>query len=220
MESDARTILESELMFGVRRRERLAWSVAIGGVLIGLGGLALAGMLLPLKETQAFLAIVDKDTGIAERAVEIQRASLDQSAAIEQSLLYSYVMNRETFDADDNEARLLRVYRQSAPQVQGQLRSIWNPENPNYPPVIYGERGEVEIDVLAINPIDDDTAQIRFTKTLRKPGELERIGKFYATVSFDFRPSREEAVELVWENPFGFTVTDYRITSETMEGKE
>ena len=35
-ESDSRTILENELIFGVRRRERMAWAVAIGGVLLGL----------------------------------------------------------------------------------------------------------------------------------------------------------------------------------------
>ena len=73
-EADSRTILETELIFGVRRRERMAWAVAIGGVLAGLGGVAVTGMMLPLKETQAFLAIVDKDTGLAERAVRIEAA--------------------------------------------------------------------------------------------------------------------------------------------------
>ena len=47
-ESDSRTILENELIFGVRRRERMAWAVAIGGVLLGLGGVAVAGMVAVL----------------------------------------------------------------------------------------------------------------------------------------------------------------------------
>ena len=50
-ESDSRTILENELVFGVRRRERLAWAVAIGGVLVGIGGVAVAGMTLPLSSS-------------------------------------------------------------------------------------------------------------------------------------------------------------------------
>ena len=81
-EADSRTILETELIFGVRRRERLAWGVAIGGVLVGLGGVAVAGLTLPLKETQAFVTIVDKDTGLAERAVRIEAAGVEQGAAV------------------------------------------------------------------------------------------------------------------------------------------
>ena len=79
-ESDGRTILENELIFGVRRRERLAWVVAIGGVLVGFGGVAVAGLMLPLKETQAFVTIVDKDTGLAERAVRVEAAGIEHGA--------------------------------------------------------------------------------------------------------------------------------------------
>ena len=152
-EADGRTILETELIFGVRRRERLAWGVAIGGVLVGLGGVAVAGLTLPLKETQAFVTIVDKDTGLAERAVRIEAAGVEQGAAVEQSLLYNYVKNRETYDEADNEARILRVYRMSATRVQAALKAQWDKTNPNYPPLIYGASGKVIVDVLAITPL-------------------------------------------------------------------
>ena len=67
--SEQRTILESELIFGARRSLRTAWGVAIFSSLIAVGELTALVMLLPLKETQAYLTIVDRDTGIAERAV-------------------------------------------------------------------------------------------------------------------------------------------------------
>ncbi|MDQ1902052.1 type IV secretion system protein [Paracoccus sp. WLY502] len=219
-EADSRTILETELIFGVRRRERLAWGVAIGGVLVGLGGVALAGLTLPLKETQAFLAIVDKDTGLAERAVRIEAAGVEQGAAVEQSLLYNYVKNRETYDEADNEARILKVYRMSTTRVQAALKAQWDKANPNYPPLIYGASGKVVVDVLSITPVAENTAQVRFTKRLEKPGEPDRIGKFYATVRYVFEPTTASAVELVWENPFGFTVTDYRITAESLDAQD
>ena len=219
-ESDSRTILENELIFGVRRRERMAWAVAIGGVLLGLGGVAVAGMTLPLKETQAFVTIVDKDTGLAERAVRVEAAGIEHGAAVEQSLLYTYVKNRETYDQADNEARILRVYRMSETRVQAALKAQWDKANPNYPPLIYGASGKVIVDVLSITPVAENTAQVRFTKRLEKPSEPDRIGKFYATVRYAFEPTTASAVELVWENPFGFTVTDYRVTAESFEAQD
>ena len=44
---------------------------------------------------------------------------------MEQSLLYSYVKNRETYDEADNEARILQVYRMSAPRMQAALNRLW-----------------------------------------------------------------------------------------------
>lgn len=218
-ESDSRTILENELIFGVRRRERLAWAVAIGGVLVGLGGVAVAGLTLPLKETQAFVTVVDKDTGVAERAVQIEAAGVEQSVMVEQSLLFNYVKNRETYDTADNEARLLRVYRMSGQQVQDSLKALWNEKNPNFPPLVYGHSGTVNVDILSITPVADKTAQVRFTKTLKQAGEPDRIGKFYATITYVFQPTQQSAVELVWENPFGFIVTSYRVTAESLEAQ-
>lgn len=219
-ESEQRTILESEMIFGVKRRERLAWTVAIGSVLIGLGGVATALMMLPLKETQAFLTIVDRDTGIAERAVQIERASIEHADAVKESLLFNYVMNRETYDVHDNEDRILKVYRQSTGPAQQLLRDLWTEGHANYPPVVYGESGKVSIEVLAINQINPNTATVRFTRTLTRPGEDDLIGNFQATIGFSFVPSQQSALELVWENPFGFIVNSYRVSAESLEAQE
>src|SRR5699024_9498152 len=136
-----------------------------------------------------------------------------------QSLLYNYVKNRETYDAADNEARILQAYRMSSPRMQAALKAQWDKANPNYPPTIYGASGKVIVDVLSITPVAPRTAQVRFTKRLKKGGEPDRIGKFYATITYEFQPTIASAVQLVWENPFGFTVTDYRVTAESLEAQ-
>ena len=218
--SEQRTILESEMIFGARRSLRTAWGVAIFSSLIAVGELTALVMLLPLKETQAYLTIVDRDTGIAERAVEIENASIEHADAVKQSLVFNYVMDRETYDANDNERRILKVYRQSAGIAQQSVRALWTEGNADYPPDLYGATGKISIEVLSVNPIDEDTAQVRFTKTLSRPGEDDRIGNFYATVTYQFVPTQQSAVELVWENPFGFTVTDYRVTAESLEAQQ
>ena len=94
------------MFFGVKKRERIAYAVAGGGLAIGLMGMIAVVTLLPLKETEAFLAIVDKDTGVAERVVAVEKAGMEQAEAIRQSLLFAYVTDRETYDQHDNEERI------------------------------------------------------------------------------------------------------------------
>ncbi|TAG09283.1 MAG: hypothetical protein EAZ40_18165, partial [Rhodobacterales bacterium] len=75
---------------------------------------------------------------------------------------------------------------------------------------------------LSITPVTDTTAQVRFTKTWVSDGEgvPDRVGKFTATVTYRFEPSKQTALDLVWQNPTGFLVTDYRITTETLTPQE
>ena len=107
---ELRSFLEAEMFFGVKKRERIAYAIAGGGLAIGLMGMIAVTVMLPLKQTEAFLAIVDKDTGLAERVVAVEKAGIEQAEAIRQSLLFAYVTDRETYDQHDNEARILRAY--------------------------------------------------------------------------------------------------------------
>jgi type IV secretion system protein VirB8 len=214
-----RTLLEEEMAFGITRRERFAWTIAFGGTLIGLLGVTAVALLLPLKETEAFLTIVDKDTGVAERVVSVERAGIDQAEGIRQALLYSYVIDRETFDAHDNEGRILSVYGRSVDAARTSLVELWSETSPNYPPNVYGASSKATVKVTSITPITESTYQVRYVKTLERTGDPAREGKFYATVTFRFSPSRQSAIELVWENPTGFLVTDYRVTAETFEAQ-
>ena len=215
-----RSLVEEEMFFGVRKRERLAWTLAIGGVATGLAGVVCVLLLLPLKQTEAFLAIVDKDTGVAERVVSVEKAGIDQAEGIRQALLYTYVIDRETFDANDNETRILQVYARSAEAARMSLVALWTDGTATYPPTVYGASSKAAVKITSITPITATTYQVRFTKTLTVTGDPDRIGKFYATVTFRFTPSQQSAVQLVWENPTGFMVTDYRVTSESFEADE
>lgn len=215
-----KSFLEEEMAFGIRRRERIAWIVASAGVATGLLGVAAVVLMLPLKQTEAYLAIVDKDTGVAERVVSVEKAGVDQAEGIKQSLIYSYVIDRETFDAHDNEARILQVYARSEGAARKSLVALWNEGNETYPPKVYGASAKATVAITSITPITETTYQVRYTKTLARDADPERIGKFYATVTFRFAPSQQSAISLVWENPTGFIVTDYRVTAETFEAEQ
>lgn len=215
---ELRSFLEAEMFFGVKKRERIAYGVAGLGLAIGLMGMVAVTVLLPLKETEAFLAIVDKDTGVAERVVAVDKAGMEQAEAIRQSLLFAYVTDRETYDQNDNEKRILRAYTWSEGNARQSLVSLWTEGHPNYPPKLFGQSAKVRVEILSITPVSATTAQVRLTKTWVSDGEgvSDREGKFTATVSFRFEPTKETALDLVWQNPTGFLVTDYRLTSEAM----
>jgi type IV secretion system protein VirB8 len=215
---ELRSFLEAEMFFGVKKRERIAYGVAGLGLAIGLMGMVAVTVLLPLKQTEAFLAIVDKDTGVAERVVAVDKAGMEQAEAIRQSLLFAYVTDRETYDQNDNEERILRAYTWSEGNARQSLVSLWTEGDPNYPPKLYGPSAKVRVQILSITPVSETTAQVRLTKTWVSDGEgvADREGKFTATVTFRFEPTKETALDLVWQNPTGFLVTDYRLTSEAM----
>jgi len=219
---ELRSFLEGEMFFGVRKRERIAYGIARGGLAIGLMGMIAVTVLLPLKDTEAYLAIVDKDTGVAERVVSVEKAGMEQAEAIRQSLLYAYVTDRETYDQHDNETRILRAYTWSEGDAKTSLKSLWTEGHPNYPPKIYGENSRVMVRILSITPVTETTSRVRFTKTWVSDGEgvPDREGKFTATVTFRFEPSKESALDLVWQNPTGFLVTDYRLTAESLQPQE
>ena len=214
---ELRSFLEAEMFYGVKKRERIAYLVAGGGLAIGLMGMIAVVTMLPLKQTEAFLAIVDKDTGVAERVVAVEKAGIEQAEAIRQSLLFAYVTDRETYDQHDNESRILRAYTWSEGNARQGLVSLWTEGNANYPPKLYGQNSKVVIDVLSITPVTDTTAQVRFTRQLEQPGMQPVVRAFVATVGFAFQPRVERTLEAVWKNPLGFTVTSYRIDAETLD---
>lgn len=214
------TILSEDMIFGVRRRERLAWVLAIGGMIVGLVGVGTAAAILPLKETKAFLTIVDKDTGLATRTVAVEAAGMAEEQAVVQGLLFNYVTDRETYDEHDNEERILGAWRRSDGQAKESLQALWDEKAKDYPPKLYGAGARADVRILAINPINAVTAQVRFVKMLRQVNGTEQVGKFYATVAWSFAPRAERDQMLVWENPLGFTVTAYRVNAENLDQGE
>lgn len=204
----------AETILGVSQREKRAWAVAIAGLVMGLVGMGVGGYGMANSKTEAYLALVNKDTGIVERGVTVKRASVDQQQAVVESLIYAYVKDRETYDVDDNEYRILSVFRRSATNVRRPLEELWTPGHDTYPPEVYGKDGKVEVAINNVVMIDNDTAQVRFTKTLRRPNAQTEQGNFVATVTYEFKPSTVDNNLLLWQNPFGFQVIGYRVASE------
>ena len=208
-----------DLVLEPRLSARRAWMVAtVAGTVSLLLATALI-LVLPLRETQVFTVLVDRQTGDAENVLRVAPTGIEDQEALKQSLLVAYISDREGYFLPGIQARLESVQRRSAGAAEESLRLLWSKGGGNraYPPDVYGQGAEVSVTVRRITFLSPTIAQVRFLKTLRKTKQEAVTQPFVATVEFAFEPKTERSLAHVWENPLGFLVTAYRVDAETLE---
>ena len=214
----ARDAFEADFIYGPRRRERFAYFVAAAGVIIGLAGFLGAVSLFPLKSVETFVVVVDKETGEMDRVSQVAALTLDESDAIIQANLVSYVDDRETYDLTDGEQRINSVLDRSESDAARTLRDLWSSTNEDYPITVYGREAKIDVVIRSVNQIEPGVAQVRFTRTLRRERDTRTVTRPYvATLAYEFRPETRQRLQDVWANPLGFVVTSYRVDAETLE---
>lgn len=208
-----------DLVLEPRLSARRAWmAAAVAGTISVLLAVALI-LILPLRETQVFTVLVDRQTGAAENILQVAPTGIEDQEALKQSLLVAYVSDREGYFLPGIQTRLESVQRRSTGAAEESLRLLWSKGGGNrtYPPDVYGPGAEVSVTVRRITFLSPTVAQVRFLKTLRKTRQAPVNQPFVATVEFAFTPKTERTLAHVWENPLGFTVSAYRVDAETLE---
>lgn len=212
-----REIIEEELVYGARRRELFWQKLGVTG--LGFGALGcLAAALVAILDTDPAPLIVpfDSETGMALPNAVVEAVTLTERPAIIEAQIYRYVTDREAYNQLDNDLRVARVLSQSDGAAATSLRALWTSGHEDYPPQNYGEDARLEVEILSITLISANRAQVRLRKRLSAP-RGSQTGLFTATLMFAFRPEERRAIDDVWQNPFGFTVTEYAIRSDRLE---
>lgn len=206
---------ENELYFSVRRRARLAWIlVVILLVVVGLMAAAIA-MLTPLKSVEPIVITVDRNTGLANVESMLGTVTLDDDVAVTQSLIYQYVRDRETYDAQDVKERMNAVFRRTQPPSRSELRTLYTLDNPNNPMNVHGARERVQVKIRSVVLNPDDRAQVRLVKTvLNGSGEAVATRNYVAVLTYGYDREGSMSLEERWSNPLGFFVSRYRIDQE------
>ncbi len=210
----AKALYEEEYIFGARKRERFWKITAIVTTLFGVIGCVTAGQVALKKEVPPPLLIpYDALSGLPIPNIDLQAYSVNQPDMVVQSLIYQYVTDREGFDPLDNDLRVARLEKRSSGAALRSLAAVWNPASANYPPTIYKGNTKMFVEVSSIRRLDSDRAQARIIKRLVSDnGSSEAI--FTVTMRFQFDASEVTNLKSAWENPFGFSVTDYSVASE------
>ncbi|WP_417725785.1 virB8 family protein [Salipiger sp.] len=209
---------DTDIIMAPRRSEKRAWIVAsVSAGVSALMALSIA-MMMPLRSTEVFTVLVDRDTGAAERIMQVQPTGIEDEQAVKESLLVSYLSDRESFIMTGIQERLESVQRRSANGARRSLMALWSNDsrNADYPPRLYGEGAEVTVRAKTIAFLEPTVAQVRYEKTLRTPRQDTITRPFVAVIGFDFRPREERSLERVWENPLGFVVTSFIVSAESL----
>jgi type IV secretion system protein VirB8 len=212
-----RELVEEELVYGALRREQLWRVIGIGGAGFGVVGCLAAAAVALLTETPLPVVVpYDPETGLALPNAMVEAVSLAERPAVIEAQIYRYIFERETYNQLDNDLRVRRVLTQSSGAAEASMRAMWTSGQETYPPTRYGAAAEMAVEIASITLIGDNRAQVRLRKRLTGP-QGAQDGSFTATLMFAFRPERTRSIDDVWQNPFGFTVTQYAIRSDRSE---
>ncbi len=210
-------IIEEELIYGARRRERLWQKVGLTGAAFGVIGCLSAAAVAVLDVDPAPVVVpYDPETGMALPNASVGAVRLTENQAIIEAEVFRYVTDRETYNQLDNDLRVRRVLEMSDRAAEASMRSLWDSANTAYPPTVYGNGARLEVEVLSITPVGNNRAHVRLRKRLTSPQGVQ-AGLFSVTLLFEFRPEERRSIDDVWTNPFGFTVTEYAIRSDRQE---
>ena len=102
-------VIEEELIYGARRREKVWKVVALVCALFGAAG-CLAAAAVAVLDVDAPPALVpyDPETGMALPEATVAAVSLAERPAVIQAQVFRYVTDRETYNQLDNDLRVRR----------------------------------------------------------------------------------------------------------------
>jgi len=214
---DASRGLERDLLTELARSKKVAWRVTgaffVIAVVASAGGAAAYFRPIP----DPVVLSVDSTTGAAEvlNTVDAEIKSLGQVE--DEYWIRKYITNREQYDYWNvqtyyNTTRLL-----SAPDVQRQYRDEYYSGESGRDRQ-YGRNSRVDVDIRSIqNTAGENQAVVRFSsQVVHSNGEREPREYHIATLHYSYHPQRSMSRSERWDNPFGFTVNNYRRDYESV----
>ena len=196
------------------RSRRTAWRVA--GVALALAALEAIAliMLLPLKQTESVMLLVDRTTGYVQEISPSQASTVRADEAMIDSLLAQYVTARERFDRTS----VQQDYRKAALWTGGAAQRAYSAQmaatNPSSPFTLYrqGERRDVE--VKSVTQVKPGNALVRFDTFLTtRDGRRVPDGSWISLIDYGFTNAAMSYEDRLI-NPLGLQVDRYRRDAE------
>lgn len=217
---------EVSLADQAKRHERRAWIVA--AVASGLVAVMAVGyaFLLPLKEKEPFLVMVDPFSGTAALSRlrdDVMHRTVTSSEAINRSNIARFVIARESYDvAISNLRDWPAVTTMATPEVLEPYLALHAANNQRSPYQQYGNARAIRVKILSIVLIGAEQgatpvgATVRFQRTVfdKASGASKPLDNKIATMAFVYKPNLRMDDEHRVENPLGFQVTSYRVDND------
>lgn len=200
----------------IANSEHRAWNITKGScTLTALSWLALV-LLMPLKTEVPYVAMVNEVTGYTQLLTTLNEDTISKQDALDAFWVGNYVRTREVYDwytlQDSYDTTLLM----SSPDVGRDYAGIF--EGDDALDSVWGKRIKAQVRLLSKPIIKNNTATVRFEKTL-KSVEDSRKGQsttWIATLAFRYKTDAQSDEKRL-KNPLGFEVVSYRLDPELME---
>lgn len=173
--------------------------------------------LFPLKEKVPFLYSLNERTGELTQVGEFRAEKFSANWLMTRFFLIRYVINRESYDADNLDRPYQIAWAMSEPKIASDYAAKVSTTNPASPFAVYGKDKFITAHVLSVNKLNDDTADVRFEATLHdkdagtsKTIEKETIIKWKYT-------QPKATTKMLDRDPLGFKVTYYRPTQVNLD---
>ncbi|MGW6780935.1 VirB8/TrbF family protein [Brucella pseudogrignonensis] len=210
-------VLEEELIFGALDRERRWRKIAYSACGFGVVGCLLAGLVaVSFDKPAPVLVPFDIRSGVTLPNVHVGTISATQKDVIIESMIYSYVNDRETYNIFDNDLRIGSVKSRSTDLALISLIGLWDGSSPDYLPGQYSDKARIDVAISSITLLSDNRAQVQLRKRLTSSDGIQE-NAFQVTLEYVLAPSRQASLDVVWKNPFGFVVKNYRVVAQQYE---
>lgn len=205
---------ENDIHRSLRRSRSAAWIVtAFMGIvtLLSLTGLV---MLLPLKQFEPYMVMVDKTTGYLEVARALQPGNMSQNEAVTAANLVRFIRARETYDPREIKLNYELAQLYSSDKASEELVRAFSPSNPNALNKIYGRDSTVAVTIKSVSLLARNTAQVRFSTETKRNNSTPIIAHWVGILQFRYTTTPLKN-EWRFDNPLGFQVISYRRDQES-----
>ena len=198
----------------LKRSRKIAWIVAscAAGVAV-VQALALLA-ILPLKETETVMLLVDRTTGYVQEIDPANAQSIRADDAMIQSLFAQYVTAREGYDRTNIQAPYRKAALWSAGSARQTYLSSMTGDGIENPGNRLRQREALNVEIKSVSQTSPGKALVRFDTLLTtQTGQVVRDGSWISTVDYHFSDAPMSYEDRLL-NPLGLQVTRYGRNAE------
>ena len=210
--------LDRALMF--ERSERRAWRVAVGGLVLGLAGVAAVFVQGPLRRVVEIPIVVDRVTGETTIAQRLSVETIPPQEALDKHNLATFVRAREGYSWMFLQHDFDQVARMAVPAVFSDYSRQFEGDGALQKKIGAAEDWRIDIVGVRLAPSgrsgNRGEATVTYDKVVRLPDRNvpEVTTRHVASIVYRYEPRALARERDRLENPFGFVVTAYRSDPE------
>lgn len=206
---------EMDKLLMLMKSEKRAWIISSIAVVLAIIAIIGSVAIMFEKRAQVFLIKENAQTGAPDLITSITNMSVAYEEVRDKYWLSQYVRARERYDWQTVQADYDMVGLMSSEDVGREYAALFQGDEALDKK--FGEHTKAEIDIHSRSIDGKGMGTIRFEKSIRSsrnPAEVKKR-RWIATITYEYNPANWEKESDRMLNPFGFTVTSYRIDPES-----